>query len=147
MKRIRLLVLLGVVAVALPFGVVFTGNAGAAGSTTGTNSVSINQYADFELSGSILDVGLTVKCTSPSGSGAVAVTVTQTAPDTPPPAPVSLGSGPRTVVCDGRSHSVGVTLGGTGWDAGKAYATADLFVDNPLVPAAHAERTIQIRVV
>jgi hypothetical protein len=147
MKRIRLLVLLGVIAVALPFGVVFAGNAGAAGSTTGTNSVSINQYADFELSGSILDVGLTVRCSGMTGSGVVTVTVTQAAPDTPPPGVISLGSGPRTVVCDGQSHSVGVTLGGVGWDAGKAYATADLFVDNPVVPAAHAERTIQIRVV
>jgi hypothetical protein len=147
MKRIRLLVLLGVVAVALPFGVVFAGNAGAAGSTTGTNSVSINQYADFEVSGSILDVGLTVRCSGMTGSGVVTVTVTQAAPDTPPPGVISLGSGPRTVVCDGQSHSVGVTLGGVGWDAGKAYATADLFVDNPVVPAAHAERTIQIRVV
>lgn len=147
MKRIRLLVLLGVIAVALPFGVVFAGNAGAANSGTGTNSVSINQYADFEVSGSILDVGLTVRCTGMTSSGVVTVTVTQTAPDTPPPGVISLGSGPRTVVCDGRSHSVGVTLGGVGWDAGKAYATADLFVDNPVVPAAHAERTIQIRVV
>jgi hypothetical protein len=30
------------------------------------------------------------------------------------------------VVCDGKSHSVGVTLVGEGFDAGKAYATAEL---------------------
>jgi hypothetical protein len=146
MKRIRLLVLLGVVAVALPLGVTFAGGAGAAGTSGTTNSVSINQYADFEDVGETLDIGLVVRCKSATGKGAVDVTVTQEPPETP--YPLAAGSGPQAVVCDGRSHSVGVTIGGVFFDAGKAYATADVTTtDNPLVIVAHAERTIQIRVV
>jgi hypothetical protein len=116
MKRIRLLILLGMVAVALPLGLL-QGIAKAAGS-----SVTINKYADFELSGGILDVGLHVTCTG--GTGAVDVTVTQDPPEAPL---MAAGSGPQVVVCDGRSHSVGVTVGGGKFDAGKATATALLF--------------------
>src|SRR5215216_7757172 len=122
MKRIRLLVLLGVIAVALPLGVVFAGNAGATGSSGAGSSVSINQYADYDFVGTNLDVGLQVACTG--GSGAVDVTVTQSPPETP--YPVGAGSGPQIVVCDGRSRSVAVTIVGFGFDAGKAIATAEL---------------------
>ena len=41
--------------------------AGATGSTTGSQ-VSINQYADFNFSGTQLDVGLQVSCTGGAGS-------------------------------------------------------------------------------
>jgi hypothetical protein len=144
MKRIRLLVLLSILAIALPVGVL-SGVAKATGST-GTNSVSINQYADFEDVGTTLDVGLVVRCHSMTGTGVVDVTVKQTYPETPKP--VAAGSGPQDVVCDGTSHSVAVTIGGAFFDAGKAYAKADLVTTDtfPNV-AAHAERTIQIRVV
>jgi len=145
MKRIRLLILLGMVAVALPLGLL-QGIAKATGSSGTTNSISINQYADFEDVGTTLDVGLVVKCTSTTGTGVVDVTVTQTYPETPQP--IAGGSGPQDVVCDGRSHSVGVTIGGLFFDTGKAYAKADLTtIDSLPGVAAHAERWIQIRVV
>ena len=121
MKRIRLLILLGMVAVALPLGLL-QGIAKATGSSGTGSSVSINQYADYDFAGAILDVGLHVTCTG--GSGAVDVTVTQAPPETPYPG--GAGSGPQIVVCDGQSHAVAVTIGGFGFDAGKAVATASL---------------------
>lgn len=139
MKRIRLLVLLAVVAVALPLGVVFAGNAGASGGTT-TTQVSIRQYADFNLAGVELDVGLNVRCTG--GLGTASVTVKQYPPESGTPV---IGSGANPdVVCDGRTHSVGVTVVGTFYDAGKAYAIAD--VTSP-GGTAHAERWITVLVV
>jgi hypothetical protein len=140
MKRIRLLALLGVVAVALPLGVVFTGGAGATGSSGTTTSVSIRQYADFNLAGVELDVGLNVRCTG--GLGTASVTVKQYPPESGTPV---IGSGANPdVVCDGRTHSVGVTVVGTLYDAGKAYAIAD--VTSP-GGTAHAERWITVLVV
>lgn len=140
MKRIRLLVLLGVVVVALPLGAVFAGNAGAAGSTT-TNSVSIRQYADFNLEGVQLDVGLNVRCTG--GTGTATVHVTQALPESGHPV-TGFGTNPN-VVCDGQTHSVGVTVIGTVYDAGKAYATAE--VDTLNGGTAEAARYITIQVV
>ena len=134
MKRIRLLVLLGLVAIALPFGVVFTGGAGAA-SSSGT-SVTISQTADFNAFGTELDVNLSVKCTGPAFALAT-VTVTQSNPET---GVAALGGGSNpTVVCDGRAHSVGVTVKGAVYDPGKAYAIAD-------VGDAHAEKWITVHV-
>ena len=121
MKRIRLLILLGMVAVALPLGIL-QGIAKATGSSGTGSSVSINYYADYEFVGGILDVGLHVSCTG--GSGALDVTVTQEPPETP--YPMAAGSGPQIVVCDGHSHSVAVTIGGGVFDAGKATAKATL---------------------
>ena len=140
MKRIRLLVLLGVIAVALPLGVVFAGgNAGATGST-GTTSVSIRQYADFNLAGVELDVGLNVRCTG--GLGTATVTVKQDRPETGAP---TMGTGMNPdVVCDGQTHSVGVTIVGAFYDPGKAYAVAD--VTSP-TGTGHAERWITVQVV
>jgi hypothetical protein len=134
MKRIRLLVLLGLVAIALPLGVVFTGAAGASGSS-GT-SVSISQTADFNAFGTELDVNLNVRCPGPAFELAT-VTVTQSSPETGVAA-YGIGTNP-TVVCDGRTHSVGVTLKGAKFDPGQAYATAD-------VGDAHAEKWITIHV-
>jgi hypothetical protein len=117
MKRIRLLVLAGAVAVALPFGLA---TAKATGTTGGTAKVSINQYADFDTAGTNIDVGLNVSCT---GASVVEVTLKQTYPETG--SPVTVGSGPQPLVaCDGRTHSVGVTVFGLGFDTGRAYATA-----------------------
>ena len=139
MKRIRLLILLGMVAVALPLGLL-QGIAKATGSSGTGSSVSINQYADYDFVGTNLDVGLQVACTG--GSGAVDVTVTQSQPETP--YPVAAGSGPQIVTCDGRSRSVAVTVVGFGFDAGKAVATAELTAPSGNVKVT---RQILIRVV
>jgi hypothetical protein len=135
MKRIRLLILLGMVAVALPLGLLH-GVAKATGQTT----VSIKQYADFNLAGVQLDVGLNVRCSG--GTGTATVMVTQTPPESGHPV-TGFGTNPN-VVCDGQTHSVGVTVIGTVYDAGQAYAVAD--VSSPR-GNAHAARWITIQVV
>jgi hypothetical protein len=122
MKRIRLLVLLSALAVALPVGVL-SGIAKATGGTTTKDQVSINQYADYDLP-SLLQVGLQVRCYG--GDGVVTVQVTQTPPESP--YPVTFGSSGQPVVCDGQTHSVGVSVVGIGYDAGKALAKATLVV-------------------
>ena len=133
MKRIRLLILLSVLAVALPVGLL-SGVAKATGST-GT-SVSISQTADFNAFGTELDVNLSVRCAGPAFALAT-VTVNQSNPETGVAA-TGIGSNP-TVVCDGRTHSVGVTVKGAVYDPGQAYAIAD-------VGDAHAEKWITIHV-
>jgi hypothetical protein len=138
-KRIRLLILLGMVAVALPLGLL-QGVAKAIGGTTTTTAVSIRQYADFNASGVELDVGLNVRCTG--GPGTATVMVTQTPPEAGHPV-TGFGTNPN-VVCDGQTHSVGVTVIGTVYDAGKAYAVADVQSPNG---TAHAARWITIQVV
>ena len=139
MKRIRLLILLGMVAVALPLGLL-QGVAKATGSPP-ANSVTIEEHADYDFVGTQIDVGLRVRCTG--GSGTVIVNVSQSPPETP--FPVSFGSGPQFVVCDGYTHTVGVTITGFGFDSGRAWATADLTPGSGA--AAHAQRWINIVVV
>jgi hypothetical protein len=80
--------------------------AGATGSTTGS-SVSINQYADFNFAGTQLDVGLQLACTG--GTGVVNVSVDQAYPESPDPLGAH-GTGVMDVVCDGKTHNVGVTV-------------------------------------
>jgi hypothetical protein len=121
MKRLRLLVLAGVIAAALPLGITA---AGATGSTGSSSYVYIQDKADYNLVGTQLDVGLQVRCKTPTGFGTVAVQVDQVPPQTP--YPVGFGSGPQSVVCDGVTRSVGVTIVGFGFDAGRAKATATL---------------------
>jgi hypothetical protein len=133
MKRIRLLVLLGAVAVALPLAL---STAHATGTTT---SVSIHEQADYDAAGFVLDVGLNVRCYG-GVNGLVDVTVEQSPPETP--YLVGFGSGPQPVVCDGKSHTVGVTIVGEGFDAGRAKATATLIV--PMQPQVTATRWITI---
>jgi hypothetical protein len=137
MKRIRLLILLGAVAVALPLAL-FHGVAGATGGS-GT-SVSISQTADYNLSGASLDVNLMVRCSG--GMGLAEVRVNQPHPETGFPMTTGFGSNPD-VVCDGQTHSVGVTLIGSIYDPGRAYAIAD--VTAPSGPG-HAEKWITIKV-
>jgi hypothetical protein len=137
-KRFRLLILLSVVAVALPLAIL-QGVAKATGTTA--NQVTIQQYADYDFVGTNLDVGLYVRCTG--GSGSVIVSVNQYPPQTP--YPVGSGSGPQFVVCDGQTRSVAVTIVGAGFDAGRAKATADLTTASG--GSAHAERWITIVVV
>ena len=131
MKRIRLLVLAGALAAALPFGMTAVGATGSSSSY-----VSINDRADYDFIGTNLDVGLKVTCKDSTGFGTVTVTVNQAPPATP--YPVGYGSGPQSVVCDGRSHSVAVTIVGAGFDGGRATATAAL-----LTPTnSHGKKTV-----
>jgi hypothetical protein len=128
------LIVLGIVAVALPLGI---GPAGATGSGT---SVSISQTADFNTFGTQLDVNLLVRCTG--GMGLAEVTVNQDSPETGVPDTTGTGFNPA-VVCDGNTHSVGVTVVGVVYDPGRAYAIAD--VTAPSGPG-HAEKWITIKV-
>jgi hypothetical protein len=137
MKRIRLLILLSVLAVALPVGLL-SGIAKATGSS-GT-SVSISQTADYNLGGVSLDVNLLVRCTG--GSGLAEVTVHQPHPETGFPMTTGTGFNPD-VVCDGQTHSVGVTLVGAVYDPGRAYAIVDVTAGSG---PGHAEKWITIKV-
>jgi hypothetical protein len=130
---------------------------GAAHAQPASADVNIEPNAQYDILGSILHVELKVTCDG--GAGGVVVDVTQSAPETeylppetePPPPPVAYGSGPRSVLCDGKAHEVAVTIFGEGFDAGKALATATLTVVDPLadktVAADTDERIIDIRVV
>jgi hypothetical protein len=138
-----MLTLLGMLAVALPIGLL-QGVAKADNGGGPPNQVSIQPQASYISSSAVIDVGLYVRCQGGSGSGEVIVNVTQSPPQTP--YPVGAGSGPQPVVCDGHTHSVGVTVFGFGFDAGTASATADLMVGSPTV-VAHAQRSITIVVV
>jgi hypothetical protein len=144
MKRIRLLTLLGALALALSLGLL---SAGVAAAAPATADVSIEPNAQYDIQGSILHVELRVTCTG--GSGGVVVEVTQSPPETP--YPVAFGSGPNAVVCDGQGHEAAVTIFGEGFDAGTAFATATLTVVDPttLEPLATDtdQRNIDIRVV
>ena len=110
----------------------------AAGATSG-NSVSINQYADFNFAGTQLDLGLNVSCTG--GTGVVNVTVDQAYPESPSPLGAH-GTGVQDVVCDGKTRYVTVTIVGTLYDGGKATATAMLMASSG---TASANRQISIR--
>ena len=140
-KRIRVLTVLGILAVILPIGLL-QGVAKADGGGGSQNQVIIQPQAQYILAGATIDVGLYVKCQG--GSGEVIVNVNQSPPQTP--YPVATGSGPQTVVCDGQFHSVAVTVAGVGFDAGEAWATAQLENGSATV-IAQAQRWIDIVVV
>jgi hypothetical protein len=146
MKRIRLwlLILLGALAVALPFGLL---SASVAGAQSASASVLIEPNAQYDIQGSILQVEVKATCTG--GAGSVVVQVTQSPPQTP--YPVAVGSGPNAVMCDGKMHEAGVTIYGEGFDAGKALATATLtVVDSTTLQVLKTDtdkRYIDIRVV
>ena len=139
MKRIRMLTVLGMLAVVLPIGLL---QGVAKADDGGGPQVTIQPQAEYIIAGATIDVGLNVKCQG--GSGEVVVNVTQSPPQTP--YPMAAGSGPQTVVCDGQTHTVAVTVAGFGFDAGTALATADLTTGSPAV-VAHAQRSINIVVV
>ncbi len=140
MKRIRLLVVLGAVAVALPLGLTTAKATGTTGGT-GTYSVSIDPYADYDLAGGNIDVKLYVRCT---GATVADVVLQQSPPQTA--SPVAVGSGPQPlVVCDGNTHAVGVTVIGVGFDVGYAKATATLYAGDIFGPVkATSTRTVYI---
>ena len=137
MKRIRMLVLAGALAVALPFGLA---TANATGGTP-ANSVSIDQYADFDTFGTNIDLKLYVRCT---GTTIAEVELTQAPPETGSPVTVGIGANPL-VVCDGQTHSVGVTVGGAGFDTGWATAKATLLGQPGDVVKATKTRSVYIR--
>jgi len=112
--------------------------AGATGTASG-NSVSINQYADFNFAGTQLDLGLNVSCTG--GTGIVNVMVDQAYPESPSPDGAH-GTGVQNVVCDGKTRYVTVTIVGTLYDGGKATATATVMAPSG---SASAQRQISIR--
>ena len=124
MKRVRMLAVLGGIAVALPVGLL----PAVALADDAPNQVTIQPEAEYIRAGSVINVGLNVRCTGGGGSGEVVVNVTQSPPETP--APVAAGSGPSPfgVVCDRQTHPVAVTVTGTGFNAGDAFAMADLMV-------------------
>jgi hypothetical protein len=122
-KRIRLLVVAGVIAAALPIGI---SAAGATGSPPPPNSVTIRERAQYNFNGTYIEVGLTVKCKSTSNPlRTVEVFVKQDYPETPFPQGAT-GLGARNVVCDGVSRSVAVTVPVGLFDAGRAWAEARL---------------------
>jgi hypothetical protein len=144
MTRIRLLTVLGAVALAVPLALLSSGVAAAAQATA---DVAIEPNAQYDIQGSILHVGLRVTCSG--GAGGVVVEVTQSPPETP--YPVAFGSGPNSVVCDGQAHEAAVTIFGEGFDAGTALATATLTVVDPTTLETLAtdtdQRSININVV
>jgi hypothetical protein len=139
-KRIRLLILLGVVAVALPLGLARAGATTSSGGTT--TSVTIEPNAQFDDDGLILHIGLSVRCAYSPLPGLVQVQVDQYPPETPTE---THGFGGNDVVCDGRSHTVVVTVGpGLKYDAGRALVTAT--VTPPTGPPATAQKWVNITV-
>lgn len=137
MKRL-ILGAAAVAAVAAAATVAFPSMAGASGNSGG-NSVSINQYADFNFAGTQLDLGLNVSCTG--GTGTVNVTVNEAYPDAPSPTG-AYGTGVQDVVCDGKTHYVTVTIIGTLFDGGKATAKATVMAPSG---SASTQRQISIR--
>ena len=137
MNRLRLLVLAGVLAAAVPFGMT------AASATGSPNSVTINEKAQYDLFGEQIHVGLTVRCqpSAVSESGFVDVVLRQEYPETPNPLGAT-GIGGNAVVCDGRSRAVAVTVPLGFFDAGRAFATAT--VTAPTGAEATASRWITI---
>jgi hypothetical protein len=136
-----MLTLLSVLAVALSVGLL-PGVAKANGGGGSPNQVTIQPQASYNLAGAVINVGLYVKCQG--GSGDVVLNVTQSPPQTS--YPMAAGSGPQVVVCDGQTHTVAVTVAGFGFDAGTAWATADLTTGSSTI-VAHAQRSINIVVV
>jgi hypothetical protein len=132
MKRIRLLVLAGVIAAALPIGITA---AGATGGSPPANYVEIRDQAQYDFQGTYIHVGLTVKC-SGGGLPLVNVFVKQNYPETPFPGG-AMGDGFTNVVCDGRTRAYAVTVPIGKFDAGRAYAEADL---SPLVGSGASDK-------
>jgi hypothetical protein len=142
MKRIRLLIVLGAVAVALPLGLTTAKASGSDGYTT-ANSVYIVSPAQYNLEGTYITVQLYVRC-KPAGvvkKGVVNLTVDQYYPETPEETGAH-GTFFANVVCDNVTRAVGVTVPVGPYDAGKAFAKA--VVTAPNLSTAKASRWIDI---
>jgi hypothetical protein len=145
-KRIRLLILLGVVTAAL----VVPAIAKAHGDYGSSNQVSIVSPAQYNFNGTYITVQLYVRC-KPAGTdknGFVNLTVDQYYPETPDPAGAH-GTFFANVVCDNQTRAVGVTVPVGPYDAGTAKAKAELFppstaVPPPTSPAVTTSRWITI---
>ena len=125
MKRIRLLVLIGAVAVALPLGLT---TAKATGGSP-ANSVDIHYDVQYDFNGTIAHLDLSVRCKDvglgvPLGNGHLTGSISQQPPQTP--YPVTYTFGIAEAVCDNRTHAVGLTVQGEGLDTGLAKATVTL---------------------
>jgi hypothetical protein len=121
MKRIRLLVLLSALAIALPFGVI-SGVAKAGGNTGNSSEIVINQHAQYDVLGNVVHVGLRARCPASPIPGTITVHLEQDPPETTMHAEGD--NLVKQVVCDGQNHTVGATIFGANFDAGRAYATA-----------------------
>jgi hypothetical protein len=138
MKRIRLLVAAGALVAALPLGITSVGASGSSGSP---NYVSIKEKAQYNFNGTYIEVGLSVRCSAADNPlPVVNVFVEQHYPETPFP-PGATGDGFTNVVCDGRARDYAVTVPIGKFDAGRAFAIAEL---NPAAPTATAKRWITI---
>jgi hypothetical protein len=90
--------------------------------------VAIEPVAQYDVYGFMIHVELKARCDGGPRLQLVQVDLTQSHPETPWPIPGgAMGSGFADVVCDGRTHEVGVTITGDGFDAGSAFAAATLF--------------------
>lgn len=138
MKRIRLLVVLGVAAVALPLGLL---PAGATGGSPPPNQVTIREKAQFNFQGTYIETGVTVRCQANGNPlRTVEVFVKQDYPETPYQQGAT-GVGAQNVVCDGVARAYAVTVPVGLFDAGRAWAEATL--DPPqLKPTAQRWITI-----
>jgi hypothetical protein len=104
-----------------------SGIAKATGSTGATSSLTINQNAQYDALGNVIHVGLRARCPASTAPGTIHVHVVQD-----PPESVTHTEGDslvKEVVCDGQTHTVGATIFNPllefGFDAGRAYATAE----------------------
>ncbi len=137
-----MITVLGVLAVILPIGLL-QGVAKANGGGGSQNQVTIQPQAEYSNVGTMVNIGLYVKCQSADMRGIVVVSLTQTTPQTP--YGTATGTNTQLVVCDGQTHSVAVSVTGVGFDAGTAWATAE--VDVGPTEVAYAQRWINIVVV
>jgi hypothetical protein len=127
MKRLRLLVLLGAVAVALPLGLT-TAKATGGGSYP-ANWVDIHYDVQYDFNGTIAHADLSVRCKDvglgvPLGNGHLTGSISQSPPQTP--YPVTFTFGVAEAVCDNRTHVVGFSVQGEGLDTGLAKMTVTL---------------------
>jgi hypothetical protein len=91
-----------------------------------TTDVTIMPQAQY-VTEVVVSVALHVTCGGDPVSGTVVVTVEQNPPETQSQ---TVGTGQQVVVCDEKQHDVAVTITGgsfSGFDIGKAFATATLF--------------------
>jgi hypothetical protein len=133
---------LGIGAAALALAPVGVANA-TGGSTPPSNYVYISDWADYDVSGTNIDIGLQVRCKNSVGTGTIEAFLEQAPPETP--YPVGTGTGVTAVVCDGKTRPVALTVVGAVFDAGRAKATATLTVPLGKPTSTTASKSVTIR--